>query len=263
MASDPPVNRVALIAAAVFFVSLSLARADSSVEQVQHALKDQGFYYGEITGQMDADTTAAIRRFQIRNGLKVTGQLDGETQKSLGVSGAAATVKPSAAATAAPRATTPPDISGGRDESAPPTEPQIQPSPRVEVPPDYNQPPPDTQPPLEAQPGITDVFVGTPFATAPPEVQQRVVIGAQTVLMRAGYYRSGIDGDFGPGTAAALRAYQVRVGLEPTGRLDMRTLSALGLLPAQNRPGFWPRHRFMRPPGIEIAPNGEPIYRPH
>jgi len=38
------------------------AKADQTVQNVQQALKDQGFYYGEVTGDKDADTTAAIRR---------------------------------------------------------------------------------------------------------------------------------------------------------------------------------------------------------
>ncbi|MEJ7703238.1 MAG: peptidoglycan-binding domain-containing protein [Geodermatophilaceae bacterium] len=66
------------------------ARADQAIASMQQALKDQGFYYGEITGTKDADTTAAIRRYQIRNGLKITGDLNAETQKSLGVRGSGA-----------------------------------------------------------------------------------------------------------------------------------------------------------------------------
>ena len=42
----------AKIAALIFIGSLVLARADQMIESVQQALKDQGFYYGEITGQM-------------------------------------------------------------------------------------------------------------------------------------------------------------------------------------------------------------------
>ena len=67
------------IAAVILLASVGLLPADQSVEKVQQALKDQGFYYGEITGQKDADTTAAIRRYQIRNGLQITGDLNEET----------------------------------------------------------------------------------------------------------------------------------------------------------------------------------------
>lgn len=246
--------RIGSLAAALLLMSVSLARADASTEQVQRALKDQGFYYGEISGQMDADTTAAIRRFQIRNGMKVSGELDAETRKSLGVS-AATQPKSAPTPTVAPQPTSTPDTAGLREDQAPQTEPP-QRGPYVETPPGYAPAPPD------AQPETVSVFAGTPFEVAPPELQARVVIGAQTLLSRSGYYRSDIDGVFGPGTAAALRAYQARVGLQPTGRLDMDTLGALGLLPGQNRRGFPPRRPFMRPPAIELTPDGEPIYTP-
>src|ERR1700731_3165959 len=80
------------------------ARADQVVQSVQQALKDQGFYYGEVTGEKDADTTAAIRRYQIRNGLQISGDLNDETLKSLGVdsSGGRAVVKASPTAVPVP-----------------------------------------------------------------------------------------------------------------------------------------------------------------
>src|ERR1041385_1445591 len=59
--------------------------ADQTTQSVQQALKDQGFYYGNVTGDKSTETTAAIRRYQIRNGLQVTGQLDPETLRSLNV----------------------------------------------------------------------------------------------------------------------------------------------------------------------------------
>src|SRR5438874_13770422 len=60
-----------------------LVRADQATQSVQQALKDQGFYYGNVTGEKSAETTAAIRRYQIRNGLKVTGDINPETLRSL------------------------------------------------------------------------------------------------------------------------------------------------------------------------------------
>ena len=247
-------TRIGLVAAAVLFMNASLVLADTSIEQVQRALKDQGFYYGEVTGQVDTDTTAAIRRFQIRNGLKVTGELDAETRKSLGVAAAASTPKPATQQSAAPQPTSTPETPDLRDESTP--QPQVQRRLYPEPPPDYSPAPPNEEP------GTTSLFAGTPFEVAPPEIQQRVVARAQIVLARGGYYRSGSDGMYGPGTAAALRAYQSQVGLAPTGRLDIDTLGALGLLPEQNRPGFPPRRRFFRPPSVEFTPDGEPIYVP-
>ena len=60
-----------------------LARADQTIQSVQQALKEQRFYYGNVTGEKSADTTAAIRRYQIRKGLQVTGEIDAETIRSL------------------------------------------------------------------------------------------------------------------------------------------------------------------------------------
>src|SRR3954470_22407051 len=75
-------NRKTFAAAVILFTTCSLAWADEATELAQQKLKDQGFYYGEITGKQDADTTAAIRRYQIRNGLQITGNLNPETLKA-------------------------------------------------------------------------------------------------------------------------------------------------------------------------------------
>ena len=61
-------------------------RADQTTQSVQQALADQGFYYGNVTGEKSVETTAAIRRYQIRNGLQVTGEINPETLRSLNVS---------------------------------------------------------------------------------------------------------------------------------------------------------------------------------
>jgi len=70
----------------LFLMILSLAvlaRADEQTQAVQQALKDQGFYYGTVDGQPGPETDAAVRRYQIRQGLEVTGKLDAQTLASL------------------------------------------------------------------------------------------------------------------------------------------------------------------------------------
>src|SRR5207248_9397525 len=70
---------------AVAFCVVCSVRADQTTQSVQQALADQGFYYGNVTGEKSAETTAAIRRYQIRNGLQVTGEINPETLRSLNV----------------------------------------------------------------------------------------------------------------------------------------------------------------------------------
>ncbi len=206
-------------------------RADQTTSGVQRALKEQGFYYGDVTGEKNSDTTAAIRRYQIRNGLQITGEIDAETLRSLGVGAGAARSD----------AQPPPPSDEEMDDGAPGQSAEISP-----VQPGDNYPAPRApgrgygpgpgpgpyQPPTVAG----NVFAGTPYEMAPPDLQRRVIVGAQTLLARYGYYRSGIDGEFGPGTAAALRGFQMRSRLRPDGRLNMPTLAALGLLPGQHGP---------------------------
>jgi peptidoglycan hydrolase-like protein with peptidoglycan-binding domain len=69
-------------------------RADQTIQSVQQALADQGFYYGNVAGEKSAETTAAVRRYQIRNGLQVTGEINSETVRSLNVNSNSASSHP-------------------------------------------------------------------------------------------------------------------------------------------------------------------------
>jgi peptidoglycan hydrolase-like protein with peptidoglycan-binding domain len=220
--------------------SVGVLFADPMIENVQQALKDQGFYYGEVTGNKDADTTAAIRRYQIRNGLQITGDLNDETLKSLGVesSGARAVVKASP--------TVAPDISDLKAEPEPQqTQPPTNPLTGQPFPEPQRQ---DRQPPNPSiVPGRpAGNFAGTPYEMAPAEVQRNVIASAQNILAQRGLYRGPIDGSVGPDFEFSLRAYQARVRLPVTGRLDLETLAALQLLPGGNRPVYIPRRRPVR-----------------
>ena len=72
-------------AAALLWVAVTpgAARADDSLKRIQQSLHDQGFYYGSVDGTPGDETTQAVRRYQIRNGLQVTGQLNDETRASI------------------------------------------------------------------------------------------------------------------------------------------------------------------------------------
>jgi peptidoglycan hydrolase-like protein with peptidoglycan-binding domain len=245
-------KRKLLVTALLFLALCCPALADQAIESVQQKLKDQGFYYGEITGKKDTDTTAAIRRYQIRNGLQITGDVNAETQRALGL-----TSKPAAPPPPRPANTPVPQTQDVRPEPPAPPNTQTVPRPPPERREDPEEPedrddlddeeedgapeygPAPRGPRLESR-GILD---GTPFEAAPPPIQRDVIASAQAVLLRLGYYRDEIDGVYGPGMNFALRNYQARFGLAPTGRLDVETLASLSLLPEQQR-----RRAFRRPP---------------
>jgi peptidoglycan hydrolase-like protein with peptidoglycan-binding domain len=232
------------IAALILIGSMMLTRADQLVERVQQTLKDQGFYYGEISGETNANLTAAIRRYQIRNGLQVSGELNNETLQSLGIDSSASArpatkpVSPAPAAPARPGETSPNET--GNVNPAPPLQ-------------QFANPPQDQQiyPSNPVTPGTSlgGVLAGTPFEAAPSEVQRNVTLSAQIALARRGLYHEEINGVYGPAMEFSLRAYQARTRLPVTGRLDLETLAALQLLPGRRAPVFPPsRHGRPQPP---------------
>jgi len=62
-------------------------RADDTVRSAQAALGKLGYYEGSADGEMGSRTSAAIRRFQIAENIKVTGELNRQTLERLGVKG--------------------------------------------------------------------------------------------------------------------------------------------------------------------------------
>jgi Putative peptidoglycan binding domain len=56
-----------------------------------------------------------------------------------------------------------------------------------------------------------------------------LAVDVQRELRRRGYYLGPIDGDIGPGSRAAIRAYQYDRGLSVTGRIDSSLLRALDI----------------------------------
>ena len=231
------------IAALILLGSIMLTRADQLVERVQHALKDQGFYYGEVTGEMNANVTAAIRRYQIRNGLQVSGELNSETLQSLGIDSSGSARPATKPALPSPAAPLKPD------EQSPSESTNVTPAPPIQP---FGGAPEDQQiyPSNPVAPGTStgEVLAGTPFEAAPPVVQRNVVLSAQIALARRGLYHDEINGVYGPAMEFSLRAYQARTGLPVTGRLDLETLAALRLLPGPRRPAFHPPRYRPRPP---------------
>ena len=218
-----------------------LMRADQLVESVQQALKDQGFYYGEVTGEMNATLTAAIRRYQIRNGLQVNGEFNSETLQSLGIN-SSASARP-ATRPASPRAGEP------AKPSEPPSNETAKAGPAPPIQSFGNAPQDQLYPSNPVAPATSPggVLAGTPFEAAPAGVQRNVILSAQIGLARRGLYHEQIDGLFGPAMEFSLRAYQARTRLPVTGRLDLETLAALQLLPGAHGPVFHPPPKHGQP----------------
>ena len=59
--------------------------SQSDMRKVEEALKAKGFDPGPINGQMDAQTQQALRDYQSKNKLSVTGGVDQATADSLGI----------------------------------------------------------------------------------------------------------------------------------------------------------------------------------
>ena len=240
------------IAVLILLGCAGVIRADQVVAEVQQALKDEGFYYGEITGEKNADTTAAIRRYQIRNGLQITGELDNATLRSL---------------RSVPSTASPPPVTNAPSPNPTETSSQSSPDNATNGPaPSQSFAPPSSQdrqlyptnPPIVptqpggAQPGA--LLADTPYDNAPPEVQHEIVVSAQRALSGHGFYHGDMDGVYGPALEFSLRAYQSRVGLPVTGRLDLETLAALELLPGAKAPVYRPRRRVPPVRGEWIRP---------
>ncbi len=254
-------KKLALFSLALLLAG-SAAFADDQVRNVQTELKNLGFYYGDVNGQANPETTAAVRRYQIRNGLEVTGTLNPETLGALGMGPGKKAPAPPPAVKPAPSPSAPPapDTAIAVPKKSPPVNlrrdnsveesdrnflrrEEARPhAPDAVAPLAPNEPP---QPgersvvrppvPLDApSPDFPVLFAGTPYANAPATVQRQTLQRAQAALADRGFYRDVVDGLPGPATEEAVLAYQRSQRMTLTGRLDLDTLSQLRLLPGPN-----------------------------
>jgi peptidoglycan hydrolase-like protein with peptidoglycan-binding domain len=204
--------------------------ADDLTRTVQQRLKDQGFYYGEVDGQGGDETSAAIRRFQIRRGLQVTGQLDDATLRSLDVSRKNAARPGSGDRENGNYAG---DRSNEKYEAGAPKQYQPHTLPQPEEPNDYSemQPPPSVVPRVLSS--FSQLFAATIYERSPAQIQENVLYAVQGELMRSGFFRGVINGRPGPTTTEAIVRFQQETGLTVNGRLDGETLNALQAFPGQ------------------------------
>jgi peptidoglycan hydrolase-like protein with peptidoglycan-binding domain len=209
--------------------------ADDLTRELQQRLKDQGFYYGDVDGQPGDETSAAIRRYQIRYGLKVTGQVNDETLHSLGLSATGAASPPPQRPLPAPQEqpSSPDREPDGGDYREPPGHYDAQPFARPDDQEDYDEMRPPSFPAPRVAATFTQLFAGTIYEGAPDQIQENVLYAVQGELLRRGFFRGEINGRPGPATTYALVQMQEVEGLPVTGRLDNETLNDLRAFPGQ------------------------------
>lgn len=98
--------------------------------------------------------------------------------------------------------------------------------------PNYNVNPYPVYPtaPITYSGDITPEYVGSCNLPAVARVNGDLVANVQRVLKSKGFYNGPIDGQAGPGTRKAIRAYDAAAGLPVTGMIDTTLLSSMRLL---------------------------------
>lgn len=216
-------KRFLLFSALAAAIALPVARADDSVRSAQTILQSQGYYTGPVDGELNADTKAALRRYQIRNQLEPSGALTAETVAAL----------------------------NKEEQAAPANTPPPQPAPTVPPPPSTQVGP--TPGPVPVNRAYAALFARTPYENAAPEIQANTVRNAQAALAKRGLFRGVADGRPGPETEEALLRFQSARELPRTGRLDIDTLAELHLLPVNK---LRPQRGEPYVPRVPAGPNG-------
>jgi peptidoglycan hydrolase-like protein with peptidoglycan-binding domain len=64
-------------------ISGNFALGDEQVRRVQEELRKRNLYFGDVDGQATKETKGALRRYQERKGFNASGEVDGDTLRSL------------------------------------------------------------------------------------------------------------------------------------------------------------------------------------
>ena len=202
--------RATSTAAAVIGNSLRPGANGKAVRTVQTKLKSLGYYRGTVDGDYGTATVDAVKAFQRANGLTADGVAGASTYNKLFSSDA----KKYVARTATPKPTARPTAT--RRPTATPyrTPTPLPPNVYVRV----------TTAPSGSYATLRRGYTGTP------------VERLQTALKNRGYYSGTIDGVYGEGTEAAVKAFQRVSGLNADGVAGPATLRQLyeGNFPSQS-----------------------------
>jgi peptidoglycan hydrolase-like protein with peptidoglycan-binding domain len=209
----------------------------TTIRQVQQTLQNRGFRAGPVDGVMGPATRTAVKQFQQSQNLETTGQLNRQTLVALGVqpdtvSGANPRVEAYGPATIRKvqqtlnnRGFQAGPVDGTLGASLQAALKDFQKSENLEPTGVLNQ---QTLAALglPSEPVVT-VERRAPVFVVPPA--SATVRQAQQALNQRGFNAGPADGVMGDATTQAVRNFQSTANLQPTGRLDQQTLSALGV----------------------------------
>ena len=250
-------NRFLLSIAALTLSAIATLAADENVRAAQSRLKNDGFYFGEATGVFDNDTSAAVSRYQIRNGLQITGQLDAETAKSLGIAAAAASDNTTAADSGSWQRlrksdrqllerleTTRPGGKPGRVAAAPPASPPASRSPRTAA---------QSVAPAQAPPANPDSAAPAVAAESVPAASgydSVLVLSRERLRDYVGaFVLAGLD----PRVGAELEFFGERVEYYDQGTINREKIR--GDLQRYNQ--RWPARRFWLAGELDVQPQAD------
>lgn len=222
--------------------NLGVGSQGERVSELQAALKLLGFYTGAVDGIYNENTAIAVSQFKQSAGLSPDGIVDNITWQKLFPSEPIVTstqrqpntavgspvtsvrnttrIKPSTE----PRPTTPRQTTISRNRA---TVVRTQPTARTQATVVRTQQTARIQStPVSKQiPGVQYTSEGLPILRL--GMSGADVVKLQQQLQRLGFLKGGIDGDFGAATDAAVKAAQIRYGLEADGVVGGSTWEAL------------------------------------
>jgi peptidoglycan hydrolase-like protein with peptidoglycan-binding domain len=215
--------------ASTAFASDKLYVDAGTVREVQQVLRDRGFRVG-VDGIMGPRTQAAVRQFQKSENLDPSGRLNRQTLVALGVQESASAGKTEQAQYSREIVRSVQRTLNNRGVQAGPANGVMSPQTRGAL--KEFQKSENLQETGQLNPGTLTALGIAPESAAAGE---RAAVSAATVrqlqqrLNDRGFHAGPADGRMGPSTRAAIREFQRSQNLQVTGRLDGKTMSALGI----------------------------------
>jgi peptidoglycan hydrolase-like protein with peptidoglycan-binding domain len=206
--------------------NIQIGSQGEQVIELQAALKLLGFYTGAVDGVYQQQTAQSVSQFQQAAGLKPNGIVDAFTWQVLfpDVSMVAANTTASVVRTTTlnnPTVTTPVNRNTRVNNTVIPKKPAPKPITTSQNQANIKFQP---TPPNQQNPNFQYTASGWPILRLGNRGAE--VMKLQKLLQILGFLKSGTDGDFGMATETAVKAAQVRYGLQPDGVVGGATWEA-------------------------------------